>query len=170
MKRMTENRLQNIEVAVTDRVAKKAREKAEQKKAVIISEGWAFRLEDVLRLTEHWRDGRNKDYLRGDVSIAELARQAGIEPYGKPLGGEVTDQEYREMLLEDEECEAKGWTLCFVDDDFHKRMAWYEWQGDKRVLVSELSFLKGFTPEQLAEMERSLRKKQAGYHGFDQGK
>lgn len=153
--RQTERRLRKLEAAFAEREAGQE----DQGESAIDSEGNLYSLKDVVSLTHHWKDGRNKEYLRGEVSIAELAIRAGIEPCGTPLGDEVTDQEYREMLLEDEEFEAKGWTLCFVDGDVNRRMAWYAWQENKWTLVSEVGLLKDWTPEKIAELEKKMRRK-----------
>lgn len=129
------SRVKQLEAAFAGRAAQS--EKGWEN--VIASEGWAYRLEDVYRLTAHCKEGRNKEYLSGSVSLAELARRAGVEPCGKSTGEDVTDEDYREMLLEEEECEAKGWECHFVDGDVNKRLAWYDKRPDGSLsFVSEL--------------------------------
>ena len=144
------NRVKQLEAAFAGRAA----QGENGRESAFASEGWAYRSEDVCRLTTHWKEGRNKEYLSGEVSLAELARRAGVEPCGKSTGEELTDEDCREMLLEEEECEAKGWTCNFVDGDVNKRLAWFAWVDGKFTLVSELRMFEGWMPEQIEEFER----------------
>ncbi|RXK89059.1 hypothetical protein EST62_00515 [Chlorobaculum sp. 24CR] len=146
--RKNDNRVKQLETALRSRATR------QPQILTIASEGWAYRLVDIYRLTDCPYEGRNKEYL-GGVSLAELARRAGVEPYGKLTGDEMTDEDYREILLEEEECEAKGW-VCAPVGDF-SFFAWFAWIDGKFTRVAELRCLEGLTPEQNAELERRER-------------
>ena len=131
----------------------------ECRRSGIVSEGWAYRFEDVVRLTQLCEEGRNKEYLSGSVSLAELARRAGVEPYGKPTGEELDDEDYREMLLEEDECEAKGWTFAPVDDDdWDGPWAWLARVDGKFTRVAELRMFDGWEPDRIEEFWRRQRR------------
>lgn len=149
--------------------AGRAKQSEKDRESLIESEGWLYRFVDIYRLTADCGEGRNKEYLSGSVSLAELARRAGVEPCGKDDGSEwlLSDSEYREDLLEEEECEAKGWQLFLVDaDDIGSRQAWYERIGGKFRFVSEWGCFRDMTPEQIKEFDRRRKRPRTEFSEF----